>query len=307
MFTPYHHGLFFTADHVAYARQNAAREPFSSALAALKKPTLDWPSFLQIKCLRYLFVDDHLAGQEALLALQRDFTPNWPENISLLRAFAETVISAQIFEMVREHPANSMGLRSQFLTSFQQRIAHLNDPMLTTTYVESLWRALMNTAAGILLEDETLFDLGVQVFRRAIEHEISPRGFIDSAVAGADGGSMDRTIYVVTALVLIAEAASHVGVNLWDYHVRGVSVMTAAMYPIYYFYVTDKWQWDELTPEQVQDTFKRHGGYLEIVNRRAQPRDFKPLLSDMRPIYDPWAGGVTTLTHGVTARRGLFG
>jgi hypothetical protein len=35
----------------------------------------------------------------------------------------------------------------------------------------------------------------------------------------------------------------------------------------------------------------------------------KPLLEDLRPIYDPYGGGLTTLTHGVALkpqRRGLF-
>jgi hypothetical protein len=83
--------------------------------------------------------------------------------------------------------------------------------------------------------------------------------------------------------------------------------MTAAVYPIYYFYVTDKWTWELLTPAQVQAAFRRHGGYLEIVYQRAQPRDFRPLLEDLRPIYDPFAGGVTTLTHGLPLKRGWFG
>jgi hypothetical protein len=158
-----------------------------------------------------------------------------------------------------------------------------------------------------VLEREPVFNVGVEAFQRAIAEDVKPRGFIEPAVKGEDGGSMARSVECVSALVLMAEAAAQVGVNLWDMQVRGVSVMTAALYPIYYFYVTDNWKWDALTPQHVQDCFRAHGGYLEIVNHRARPKDFKPLLEELRPIYDPDAGGIPTLTHGVAVKRGLFG
>ena len=54
--------------------------------------------------------------------------------------------------------------------------------------------------------------------------------------------------------------------------------------------------------------FRRYGGYLEILNRRTGFKDLKPLLEDLRPIYDPRGGGLTTLSHGVPVKkRGLFG
>jgi hypothetical protein len=118
---------------------------------------------------------------------------------------------------------------------------------------------------------------------------------------------MERSVQAVTALTLMAEAAAHVGVDLWAYQVRGVSVTTAAIYPMYYFYVTDKWQWEAIAPEQVQAIYRAHGGYLEILHHRLRHKDFKPLLDELRPLYDPYAGGLTTLTHGVVVKRGLFG
>ncbi len=62
--------------------------------------------------------------------------------------------------------------------------------------------------------------------------------------------------------------------------------------------------------DEAQLLFRRYGGYLEMVNRRTGYKDLKPLLEDLRPIYDPHGGGLTTLTHGVAVkpkRRGLFG
>ena len=122
-----------------------------------------------------------------------------------------------------------------------------------------------------------------------------------------DMSVMLQSVLGVEALVMMVELAAHVGVDLWSYEMRGVSVMTGALYPMYYFYVTERWTWEEITPEEVQAIFRAHGGYLEIVNKRYTPRDIKPLLEDLRPLVDPLAGGMPTLTHGVAARRGLFG
>ncbi|NJO82959.1 MAG: hypothetical protein HC828_09135 [Blastochloris sp.] len=113
----------------------------------------------------------------------------------------------------------------------------------------------------------------------------------------------------MNALTLIAEAATHAGVDLWRYQVRGVSLVTAGLYPIYFFYTTIKWKWEPISPESVQSSFARHGGYLEMLYARTRSKDLKILLDELRPIYDARAGGLTTLSHGVVEkkRRSLFG
>jgi hypothetical protein len=110
-----------------------------------------------------------------------------------------------------------------------------------------------------------------------------------------------RQVLVVEALTLMAEAAEHVGVDLWGYSFRGVSVMTAFSYIMYYYFFPDKWRWDvNITNEP----FREYGGFLELVNYHAYPKDLKPLLDDLRPIYDPPGGGLTTLSHGIVRKRG---
>jgi len=259
----------------------------------------------QLDGLRYRFQSDETAGHKAWQVLDSHAMHSFDPDRPLLDQLAEAIILAQTFEMVRDGIGHTASER--FLDRWWGLVSTLSAVSAEAAYVEQLWLGLLTLVAGIVTEQGESVEQGADVFRRVIAQDISPRGQIEPAVAGEDGGSMRRTLLAVNALVLMAEAASHVGVDLWSCEVRGVSIMTAALYPIYYFYVTDKWTWDALTPLQVQGIFRRHGGYLEIVNRRAQPRDFKPLLEDLRPIYDPWAGGLTTLTHGVPVRHGLFG
>jgi hypothetical protein len=113
------------------------------------------------------------------------------------------------------------------------------------------------------------------------------------------------------ALILTAEAAAHAGTNLWDFQHRSISAMTPTPYLLYYYYYPEKWRWDVgLEGEDVKALYRRHAGFWEMAQHRAPNRDRKILLDELRPIYDTWGGGLTTLTHcNETApkRRGLFG
>jgi hypothetical protein len=53
--------------------------------------------------------------------------------------------------------------------------------------------------------------------------------------------------------------------------------------------------------------YREHGAFLEMVNRRARPRTIQTLLDELRPCFNATGGGLTTLTHALPARRGLFG
>jgi hypothetical protein len=195
------------------------------------------------------------------------------------------------------------------LEFFTARVSTLENSPDKDTHTEMVWMALLNFAAGVVLEDEALLHKGIEVFKRSVTEDIRPQGFIPKAVDGKDGGSLYRQILSASALVLMAEAATHAGVDLWDFAVRGVSVVTGAMYPIYYFYTPERWRWDEgISTEEAQNLFRQYGGYLEMLYRRTRHKDLKPLLQDLRPIYDVRAGGLTTLSHGaVEMKRGLFG
>jgi hypothetical protein len=309
MFTPHHFGLFFTPAHVQAAQRHARHEPFANAFTLLREqlPSGD-AAAAQWAGLRYRFLDDADQGTLALAALDHALSFSYDDTMPYLDALKETIVYAHTFEMVRDHPAEREVFNVRWRDWFYERVATLNEHLSDKHYHEHLWLALLNLCAGIVLEREPVFMRGVEVLKQVVAGDISPRGHIDQVVKAPGSGTiMARSVQAVTALTLMAEAAAHVGVNLWEYQVRGVSVTTAAIYPMYYFYVTEKWQWEDITPEEVQAVYRAHGGYLEILHHRLRHKDFKPLLADLRPLYDPYAGGLTTLTHGIVVKRGLFG
>jgi hypothetical protein len=304
-----HCGLYFTPEHIQLAQRERNQEPFLSGWMYLRDREQNGAAGAQWSGLRYRFSDDYKAGESAIHALDK-FTDNaQSEAQTYLDAIFETLVLAQAFEMVREHPAFAVDTRKRWLEFLAARISTLENRPDRDTHTETLWMALLNLIGGIVLENEPLVQRAIGVFQQTVTEDIRPQGYISKAVDGKDGGSLYRQILSVSALALMAEAASHAGVDLWEYSVRGVSVVTGAMYPIYYFYTPEKWQWDQgISVQEAQNLFRQYGGYLEMLYRRRHHKDLKPLLQDLRPVYDPRAGGLTTLTHGVIEkRRGLFG
>ncbi|MBL8132388.1 MAG: alginate lyase family protein [Anaerolineae bacterium] len=309
MFTPRHCGLYFAPEQIAFARQNSGKDPWNAAVARLKAdnpPDAVSPLWMAFG---YTFLGDAALGEAALPILERVIESGLSEDSTYLDAVAETMMAAQTFEMLREHPAFSFVRKAGWLNRFEGRVHALTASPYKESYVENLWAAALVLVSGILLEREEIFQIGVEVFQETVDHDIRPQGFIPKALEGADGAAMYRQIAASAALTLMAEAAGHAGVDLWRYENRGISATTAALYPIYYFYTTEKWMWDkDLPPEDVQNWFRRYAGYLEIVKARTGHRDLNPLLEDLRPIFTPLAGGLTTLSHGAPLRRrGLFG
>lgn len=304
-----HYGLYFTPEHIQLARRERNQEPFLSAWLYLRDREQSGAAEAQWCGLRYRCSDDHDAGEAAIRLLEKFTDDERSTANTYLEAIFETLILAQTFEMVRDHPAFEADDRKRWLDFFSARLSTLENSAEKDTHTEQLWMSLLTLVAGIVLENEAFMQSSVEVFKRSVTEDIRPQGFIPKAVDGKDGGSLYRQILSASALVLMAEAASHAGLDLWEYSVRGVSVVTGAMYPIYYFYTPEKWQWDEgISVEEAQNLFRQYGGYLEMLYRRTRHKDLKLLLQDLRPVYDPRAGGVTTLTHGVIEKkRGLLG
>jgi len=189
------------------------------------------------------------------------------------------------------------------------RINALSTNPYKESFVENLWMAALVLCAGIVLERDEIFTIGIDIYKDTIDNDIRPQGHMPRAIEGGHGGALYRQIAAAAALAAMAEAAGQVGVDLWGYESRGVSATTAGIYPVYYFYTTEKWVWDKDVPvEDVQAWFRQFGGYLEFIKRRTGLRDLNPVLQEMRPLFTPLVGGLTTLTHGVVLRRrGLFG
>ena len=304
-----HFGLYLTSEHVQNARKNREREPFHAAWAYLGEQDVqpDTLAAIQWNGLRYRFEDDIQAGEQAVIDLQTGIGLDVDGSLSDFDALAAAITLAQGFELVRDHPAWSSETQSAWSGRFAGLGDFLNRQPETITLVERIWIGLLNVAVGIVLEDVARLQAGIDVYRQVVDNEIRPEGYLTLAVEGGDGGSLWRQILAVGGLVLTAEAAEHVGLDLWNFTSRGISVVTAASYLIYYYYYSDQWRWDTLAEADTKQLFKEHGAFLEMVNRHARPKDIKLLLDDLRPFYNLTGGSLTTLSHALSARRGLFG
>lgn len=300
-----HFALYFTPEHVAVARVNAASPPFAEAWEALRERQPAHPLDFSF---RALFLEESGSAQRALGGLLRQANAGDDDGRYVDRA-ARFVSFLQTFEMIRGLP----GIEPNELEQWLIYAADAGAMLLAEAGLlphEALWRNLVRLALAVVLEQTEQAQASAGEFRRVIAEDVRPQGFISAIVAGEDGGSLFRQIEAAAALTLTAEAGQTAGYDLWQFDVRGVSVLTAALLPHYYFYDTRKWKWDRGVPaDEVQAVFQRIGGYLEIVNRRAPNKDIQIVLEDLRPLNTPLAGGWTTLSHGLIEkkRRGLFG
>ncbi len=301
-----HCGLYFTDVHIRQARRHRAREPQKSAWDfLLEQEQTGAPAAIQWGGLRYRFDGDEAAGERAALALMEAEPP--AEAAAPLEAMRAALVQAQNFEMLRDHPASTPARRSRWMESFAEQVMAFDRAASSLSPLESLWSGTLHLAAGIVLEREDWFNQGVENCRRTIDEAVRPEGYLPQAVEGRDGGSLYRQILSTQALALSAEMAAHAGFDLWAYAARGVSVKTACAYLLYYYYYPEKWRWDDGMEAEAPRWFRQHAGFWEMLNHRAPLKNASLMLDELRPVYDPAGGGLTTLSHGSAARRGLFG
>ena len=98
----------------------------------------------------------------------------------------------------------------------------------------------------------------------------------------------------------MAEMAWHAGVDLWSLDNRGITPITATAYLLYYYFYPKQWKWGSgLTRETTAAVMRAQGAFIEMVNRRHALPGTDHLLADLRPMFSPGGGGLTTLTHGI--------
>lgn len=317
MTTLEHYGLYFSESQVTTARSEAQRPPFQQAwerLDAPIDPTTDLFEQALIHALRWRFQERIGEGATAISVYRRAIQQSLDET-PLMEGCVTTIALAQLFELLRDHPQALKTLRNDSLDLFTQRAAQVEavlhqDDAQGTAYLERIWASLLLMAVGVVGENIEHRERAAAVYRQIIDQDIRPAGFIPQVVEGKDGGSLLRMLIALKGLTLLAEAGQHSGLDLWSHNNRGVSLVTAALYPLYYYYYPEKWQWDaELDPEAVKADFRAHAGYLEPLNRHiGRPtKAIDLILSEIRPVFDPYGGGLLTLSHGVPQRRGLFG
>ena len=266
---------------------------------------------LQWGGLRFRFADNLAAGRAVLPILNESMFSAMVYEVLLSHpaeyrdAMRGMMTLAHCFELLRDHPAYPRADQEQWLEIFSGYVDNLRVQVHEPTTLETIWLGALNVIAGIVLERVGWFETGVAIYRHAIGDVIHQDGYLLGVANTGDGWGFENQISAITALVLTAEAAGHVGVDLWSYNVHDVSISTAVAYPLAYYSQPEKWPWDAGLRETDVTRICRHCcGFLEIVNRHHEEtlKSIKPILAGLRPVYECHGGGLTTLSHALVKR-----
>ena len=248
-------GLFHSAADLQLARSNREREPIRGALVRLETSDADRLARAQLAALRGQIHDDAQAGYAAAEALAAaDFGPDTLEN---LRGVKRAIGWLSLLAMLRDHPA--------WQPAWHDRVADiqdwLDDGCNSREAERELWLGALRMAAGALLEDDKLIRQGAAVYRRAVDEIIHPEGYLKGIADLAEAPKRyEAQLSGACALVLLAEMAGLLGVDLWSYDNRAVSIFTAVTYTHFYYYFPEKWRWEaDLSRERTLAAARREG------------------------------------------------
>jgi hypothetical protein len=304
-----HYGLFFTEAHLQRAQKHKDKTPFTDAWTQFNAPQTDPYADMLIHAYRYR-LGDNSAGEIARGGLSEWF--NEKPSGNFLTDMRHALLTGQVIELIRPLLASTSFIR-QWGDDTAELLKHD-----TQNIHEQVWKGVLTMAFGIIMEDETSIDSAVTTYKHAIDDLLHPEGYMPTIVDHQDEVTgFTYQIQATQALVLMAELAKHIGVDLYSYNKRGVSVTTATAYPLYYYFYPEKWRWsgDKYRPsagvpeEIAKQVFRDHAGFLEIIAEHYTPplKAIKMILDDLRPIQDIFGGGFVTLTHAPAPRKGLFG
>lgn len=254
---------------------------------------------------RYRFTDDDSAGKLATDILATGF--GLTDKASLLETLLDTVTVAHAFEMMRDFlPETDVWLKD--FSDFTDSLLENYDE---ASFVEQLWLITVKIVSAVVLEDKSRFDEGVDMVKQVINTQLHPEGYFKplSIEPGTKEVAYKEMVLACAALSLASEAATQAGENLWKYENRDVGLNTAITYLVYYYFYPAKWRWgdDELTDAHTQAIFTDYGAWIEISTGQVNPRGVELLLEEQRPFFDPYTGGLTTLSHIKMERRWRFG
>ena len=289
-------GLFHTEADLQLVRENLEREPIRSALALLETADADPLVGAHKTALRGQLFEELEPGYIAADALnEADFVVGGSFDLEgIKRALGWLSVAA----MLRDHPAWDASWRAVIA-------AGLDGFNETDEALRELWRGALAMAAGILLESDEEIERGAAIYRRAVEQQIHPEGFFRGIADINDGQQLyEAQVSATGALVLLAEMAGPIGLDLWSYESRAVSVLTAVTYTHFYYFFPEKWRWEvDLRRERTGVIMRREGAFMELVNRRSPPQGIEQFLAEQRPLFCAWGGGLTTLTHGLALEK----
>jgi len=301
-----HFALYYSAESIRSAQEKQENEDFKDAWAQLfnNEPDSQLQQLLW-SAYRYRFLVDN----NTVTTVINTVTSNtlWIDD-NFINAIQSTLFTAHLFEMTRDHDSWSTS-QSNWLEAFQVRM----DQLLTHETdepLEKVWQITGAIVAGVVLEDESLIKQGQEKFHTLIDNQIHAEGYLKFAVKHRRPDAFIYQDSAVQALVLAAEAAHHIGIDLWGYESRGVGLPTAVAYQVYYYFFPEKWRWlPEDTPEEqhlnqefMEKHFNEYGAYVEIAQARSQPRNGLELVMERRPMFSVLAG-YTTLSHGTLDKK----
>ncbi len=286
-------GLFHSEADLQLARENLQREPIRGALARLEAADPDPLARACLSALRGQVYGELEAGYRAAATLNESDIIR--ESGNQLEDVKRSLGWLALMAMLRGHPAWEASWFDA-ITSILTRFDESGDTL------QALWLGALALAAGILLEDEPEIERGAAVYRGAVEQLIHPEGFLKGIADVADApGRYEAQVSGCCALVLLAEMAAPLGLDLWSFESRAVGVITAVTYTHFYYFFPEKWRWEEgLTLERARAIMRREGAFMELVNRRNPPQGIEQFLAEQRPLFCAWGGGLTTLTHGLS-------
>ena len=285
-------GLTYSEADLRRARENQEREPIRSAIARLETREPDPLAAAQMSALRGQLHQTLDPGYLAAASLNEAgaIAGDKLDLAGVKRAISWLAVAA----MLRDHPAWEASWRD-IVASTLERATETDDTL------RQFWLGALIMAAGILLESDEEIARGAAVYRRAVERHIHPEGYFRGLTDIADGEELyEAQVSATGALVLLAEMAGTVGLELWTFESRAVSVTTAIAYTHFYYFFPEKWRWEaDLTRERTAAIMRREGAFMELVSRRQPPQGIEQLLAEQRPLFCAWGGGLTTLTHGL--------
>ncbi len=288
-------GLFHRAEHLTLARDNRERDPVASALLLLERGGEDPLETAHLAALRYQILADKPAAEIALEQLSKaDVTTG--ESVDQARC--KSLLGwLSVAAMLRQH-AHWQALQTAIMPTFVAAVSDMTD---AGDPLEELWQGAAQLAVGIVFEHESFRQMGAGAYRKGVDHVIHPEGFLKGIVdVESSEPTYAKQVSGACALVIMAEMATHAGLDLWSYDNRGVSPVTATTYLLYYYYYPEHWRWsDGLSPDDTAAVVAGEGAFIEMVNRRRPLRGVEQLLAEMRPMFCASGGGLTTLTHGL--------
>jgi hypothetical protein len=300
-------GLTFSNTAIETAQGHQTEAPFDAAYEQLVSIQPEAPLKASlVDGFRYHFLGDSDALERATQAFILNQTGiGLLDSSGFVDAAAQTFASAQAFQLIRDSVSEEE--QTNWVVAYENLLDSIGKSE-TVMLLDRIWQMTATLVGGVVLQREDQLIAASDRFREIIAEEIHPEGYFPAVVERSEGGALQRQVMAAKGLVLAAEVASHVGVDLWNYEVRGISAKTAAIYAAAFFEYREQWQWDEAPDKDTHDAFYRaNGAFLEFLNRQLRPEVLGTTLEQLRPLYDPYGGGFTTLTHAQPPRRGLFG